>query len=84
MNILTKLSQLSTRKCKKSIKDSSIRQQITFTDSMRLASALMIPQLILQILNVSVPSMRMRSIDLDDGMHTCQSDTDIWLLIVGM
>ena len=42
------------------------------------------PQVILQILNISVPCMRMSSVELDDSIFICQSDTDIWLLIVGI
>ena len=51
---------------------------------MRVTSILMMPQVILQILNISVPCMRMSSVELDDSIFICQSDTDIWLLIVGI
>ena len=87
MNLLSKLSQwgnfISSCGRHKGGTSSGIRKQITFADSIRVTMILMIPQIVLQIINVSVSSMRVHSVEMDNGICVCQSDTGIWLLIVG-
>lgn len=62
----------------------SMRQKITFADSMRLIPALITPQLILQVINASVLPLRMQSIEVDDGYCECQSDIGPLPLILGI
>jgi len=87
MNLLSKLSQwgnfISSCGRHKVDRSSGIRKQITFADSIRVTMILMIPQIVLQIINVSLPSTRVHSVEIDNGIYVCQSDTGIWLLIVG-
>ena len=87
MNLLSKLSQwgnfISSCGRHKGGTSSGIRKQITFADSIRVTMILMIPQIVLQIINVSVPSTRVHSVERDNGIYVCQSDTGMWLLVVG-
>lgn len=64
--------------------NTGIRKKITFADSMRVTLILMLPQIILQIVNVSVPSTRMYSTEIENGMYICESATGISLLMVGI
>jgi len=89
INIMNGLSKLSRIKCSMNrCKDrsrrldrrSSIRCQVTLADMMRVTSILVIPQLILQIINLSLPSVRMQSIEMD-GIHMCHSDIGYWFLL---
>ena len=64
-------------------RSSGIRKQITFADSIRVTMILLMPQIVLQIINVSVPSTRVHSVETNNGIYVCQSDTSIWLLVVG-
>lgn len=64
--------------------NSGIRKKITFEDSMRVTLILMLPQIILQIVNVLVPSTRMYSTEIENGVYICESDTGISLLMVGI
>lgn len=86
MNGLSKLSRIkcSMNRCKdrsrRLDRRSSIRCQVTLADMMRVTSILVIPQLILQIINLSLPSVRMQSIERD-GIHMCHSDIGYWFLL---
>ena len=69
-----------------------LRIQVTLTDLLRVTVVLMIPQIITQIINLSVPSIRMHSstIKTDEyGMtqeqqHYCTSDIGYWFLVPGI
>jgi len=62
----------------------SIVQKVTFADSMRVTVALIVPQLILQIINASILPLRMQSIDIGDGIHACQCSVGPLPLILGI
>jgi hypothetical protein len=63
----------------------SIRRQITMADSTRLVWILMLPQIILQITLLSLPATRVRSVEVANDVHTCQSSTnDVGLAIAGI
>eukprot|EP00984_Skeletonema_dohrnii_P021789 scaffold10970_cov83-Skeletonema_dohrnii-CCMP3373.AAC.2 len=93
MNALSKLSQLGryVRSCgreKIGTSNSGIRRAITFVDSIFVAIVLLIPQLLLQIVNLSVPSVRMGSVEILEGegnyTYTCESGAGPYVLIVGI
>jgi len=60
-----------------------MRRTITFADSIRVTMILLVPQLALQIINLSVTNVRMESIELSHG-YTCESRTGPSVLIVGI
>eukprot|EP00984_Skeletonema_dohrnii_P001295 scaffold401_cov144-Skeletonema_dohrnii-CCMP3373.AAC.6 len=64
----------------------SIRKAITFADSIFVVMVLLIPQLVLQIINLSVPSVRMGSVETleGEGHYTCESRTGPYVLFVGI
>lgn len=54
-------------------------------DSMRVTFVLMIPQIILQVINLSVPALRMQSFEIDDGIYECNCTVGWpWLLVLGI
>lgn len=61
----------------------SLRQQVTLADSMRVTAALVMPQLILQVVNLSVDSVRMQSTEIYDGVFVCESEAGPVILAVG-
>eukprot|EP00984_Skeletonema_dohrnii_P018826 scaffold8903_cov157-Skeletonema_dohrnii-CCMP3373.AAC.6 len=79
MNVLSTLSQLGSYvgSCgrEKIGSNSGIRKAITFADSIFVVMVLLIPQLVLQIINLSVPSVRMGSVETleGEGHYTCES-----------
>ncbi len=91
MNVLSKVSQLgryvgSCGKTKLRV-NTGIRKAITFADSIFVALILLLPQLVLQIVNLSVPSVRMVSVEILEvqGLYyTCESRADPYVLIVGI
>eukprot|EP00984_Skeletonema_dohrnii_P021452 scaffold10724_cov112-Skeletonema_dohrnii-CCMP3373.AAC.3 len=93
MSGLSKLSQLgryvrSRGREKIGASNSGIRRAITFADSIFVVMVLLIPQLVLQIVNLSVPSVRMGSVEIleDEGNYnyTCESRAGPYVLIVGI
>ena len=62
----------------------SLRRQVTLADAMRVTAVLVLPQVLLQIVNVSVPSIRMQSVEVHDGVYACQSSTGPSLLIISI
>ena len=62
-------------RCKRSIAvgNKSLRRQVTLADSMWVTTFLVLPQIILQILNLSVTELRVHSIQIEDNIYTCQS-----------
>eukprot|EP00984_Skeletonema_dohrnii_P028062 scaffold17881_cov148-Skeletonema_dohrnii-CCMP3373.AAC.6 len=93
MNVLSTLSQLGryVRSCgreKISTRNSGIRKAITFADSIFVVIVLLIPQLVLQFVNLSVPSVRMGSVEILEGegnyTYTCESRAGPYVLIVGI
>eukprot|EP00984_Skeletonema_dohrnii_P034754 scaffold33672_cov153-Skeletonema_dohrnii-CCMP3373.AAC.2 len=62
----------------------TMRITVTFADSIRVAMMLLAPQLVLQIINLSVPNVRMQSIELTEGFHVCESGAGVIILIVGI
>ena len=65
----------------------SIRRQVTFADFIKIVVVLTSPQLILQIICVSISSIRVQSNVIDYqgiSVYTCSSDAGIWPLIVGI
>eukprot|EP00985_Skeletonema_marinoi_P017318 scaffold9423_cov88-Skeletonema_marinoi.AAC.3 len=90
MNVLSTLSQLgrylgSSGRAKFG-RNSGIRRTITFADSIFVVMVLLIPQLVLQIVNLSVPSVRMGSVETleGEGHYTCESRAGPYVLIVGI
>ena len=61
-----------------------IRKQVTVADSMRVVAVLMIPQVLVQVINLSVSSIRMQSVEVYDDIYACQSDTGPLFLIFGI
>lgn len=61
----------------------ALRQQVTLADSLRVTAALVMPQLVLQVVNLSVDSIRMQSIEIYDGVFGCESETGPAVLAVG-
>uniref|UniRef100_A0A7S2LUJ2 G-protein coupled receptors family 3 profile domain-containing protein n=1 Tax=Skeletonema marinoi TaxID=267567 RepID=A0A7S2LUJ2_9STRA len=90
MNVLSKLSQLGryVGSCGRAKfgGNSGIRRAITFADSIFVVMVLLIPQLVLQIVNLSVPSVRMGSVEIieGEGHYTCESRAGPYVLIVGV
>ena len=93
MNALSTLSQLGryVRSCgreKIGTSNSGIRRAITFADSMFVVMVLLIPQLLLQIVNISVLGVRMGSFEILEGVgvghYTCESRAGPYVLIVGI
>eukprot|EP00984_Skeletonema_dohrnii_P011683 scaffold4689_cov142-Skeletonema_dohrnii-CCMP3373.AAC.4 len=90
MNVLSTLSQMGryVGSCgrEKIGRNSGIRRVITFADSIFVVMVLLIPQLVLQIVNLSVPSVRMGSVETleGEGHYTCESRTGPYVLIVGI
>eukprot|EP00984_Skeletonema_dohrnii_P020060 scaffold9695_cov74-Skeletonema_dohrnii-CCMP3373.AAC.3 len=91
MNVLSTLSQVGryVRSCgreKIGTNNSGIRRAITFADSIFVAVVLLIPQLVLQIINLSVPGVRMGSVEIleDEGHYICESRAGPYVLIVGI
>jgi len=92
MNVLSTLSQLGryVRSCGRekigSNSGSGIRRAITFADSIFVVMVLLIPQPVLQIVNLSVPSVRMGSVEKleDEVQYTCESRAGPYVLIVGI
>ncbi len=91
MNALGTLSQLGRYigSCgrEKMGRNSGIRRAITFADSMFVVMVLLIPQLVLQIVNLSVPSVRMGSEQkmIEEEAHfTCESEAGPYVLILGI
>ncbi len=91
MNVLSTLSQLGRYVCsggrEKMGRNSGIRRAITFADSMFVVMVLLIPQLVLQIVNLSVPSVRMGSeqkMIKEEAHFTCKSEAAPYVLVVGI
>eukprot|EP00985_Skeletonema_marinoi_P024909 scaffold17801_cov72-Skeletonema_marinoi.AAC.1 len=93
MNALSTLSQLgryvgSCGREKIGTSNSGIRRAITFADSIFVAMVLLIPQLVLQIVNLSVPGVRMGSVEILEGVgvghYTCESRAGPYVLMVGI
>lgn len=92
MKVLSKTSSWIgfIRSCgrKKSVSNVGIRRQITFVDSVWIVFVLMIPQIILQVVNLSLPNVRWKSEEIYDGgydnIYICESDSGPWSLIVGI
>eukprot|EP00984_Skeletonema_dohrnii_P026131 scaffold15425_cov141-Skeletonema_dohrnii-CCMP3373.AAC.4 len=90
MNVLSTLSQLGryvgSSGTEKIGSNSGIRRAITFADSVFVVMVLLIPQLVLQIINLSVPSVKMGSFEIleGEGQYTCESGAGPYVLIVGI
>lgn len=88
MNILCRLSHWGkfVGSCgrAKLRRNAGIRRTITFAESIWLTMILLVPQLALQIINLSVPNVRMESIELYDGYYACESQTGLIVLFVGI
>ncbi len=90
MNVLSTLSQLGryvgSGGREKMGRNTGIRRAITFADSIFVVLMLLIPQLVLQIVNLSVPSVRMDSVEMigDEGHFTCESNTGPYVLTLGI
>jgi len=67
---------------KKSINNTGIRRKITFADSVWVVAVLMIPQLTLQIINLSIP-IRAESVEYEE-VYVCESAAGSRSLIVGL
>ena len=44
----------------------------------------MLPQVILQIINLCLPNVRMHSVEIDEGLFACESDIGPWFLVLGV
>mmetsp|Transcript_16690 Transcript_16690/g.33517 ORF Transcript_16690/g.33517 Transcript_16690/m.33517 type:complete len:800 (-) Transcript_16690:318-2717(-) len=90
MNVLSTLSQLGryvgSSGREKIGSNSGIRRTLTFADSTFVVMVLLIPQLVLQIINFSVPSVKMGSVEIleDEGHYTCESRAGPYVLVVGI
>uniref|UniRef100_A0A7S2LV68 Uncharacterized protein n=1 Tax=Skeletonema marinoi TaxID=267567 RepID=A0A7S2LV68_9STRA len=93
MNVLSTLSQVGryyVGSCgrEKIGRNSGIRRAIAFADSIFVVVVLLIPQLLLQIVNLSVPGVRMGSVEILEGVgvghYTCESRAGPYVLIVGI
>ena len=73
-------------RCKRSVAvgNKSLRRQVTLADSMWVTTFLVLPQIILQVLNLSVTELRVHSIQIEDNIYTCQSKVGSWTLVVGI
>jgi len=58
-------------------------QRATFADSARVCAALAMPQMLFQFSNISLASLRMKSVSVD-GVYECQCDTGQWPLALGI
>jgi len=87
MKVLSRISSWGgfIRSCgkKKSTSNIGIRRKITFADSVWVVAVLMIPQLILQIINLSIPNVRLESVEVSEEVYVCESASS-WSLIVGI
>ena len=61
-----------------------LHKQVTLADSMRVVAVLMMPQVLLQVINLSVSSIRMQSVEVYDGIYACESSTGPFFLILGI
>jgi hypothetical protein len=91
VNVLSRLSQWGRYigSCGKARigSNTGIRRTITLADSIFVAMVLLAPQLVLQIINLSVPSVRMESVEIfeGEGLYTCESKAaGPYFLIVGL
>lgn len=91
MFLLTKISEYSKMvlSCGKYRVQSTGRlktlvRRVSPADSMRVALVLVIPQIILQIINLSLPSVRMQSVEVSDDIYDCRSNSGPLLLIIGL
>ena len=89
MGILTKLSMWSSivGSCGRGARignRSTIRKQVTFADSLRVTVMLMLPQIILQIVNICLPNVRMHSVEIYEGIYECESTVGSWFLALGV
>jgi len=88
MKVLSRISSwrgfISSCGKKKSTSNTGIRRKITFADSVWVVMVLMIPQIILQIINLSIPNVRLESVEVYEEVYLCESDTGSWSLIVGL
>ena len=88
MKLLSRISSwrgfISSCGKKKSFSNTGIRCKITFADSVWVVMVLMIPQIILQIINLSIPNIRLESVEVYEEVYLCESDTGSWSLIVGL
>ncbi|KAL7436292.1 hypothetical protein ACHAXM_005115 [Skeletonema potamos] len=90
VNVLSRLSHWGRHvgSCGKAGSNTGIRKTITFADSIFVAVVLLVPQLVLQIVNLSLPSVRMESVQKileGEGQYTCESKAaGSYFLIVGI
>jgi len=92
VNVLSRLSQWgryigSCGKARIGSNNTGIRKTITFADSIFVAIVLLAQQLVLQIINLSVPSVRMESVEIfaGEGLYTCECKAaGPYFLIVGI
>ena len=65
--------------------NNTLRQQVTLADSMRVTVALAVPQIILQVINLSMSSIRMQSIEVEPNLFVCDSEAGAyWVLAIGV
>mmetsp|Transcript_5464 Transcript_5464/g.8407 ORF Transcript_5464/g.8407 Transcript_5464/m.8407 type:complete len:367 (-) Transcript_5464:27-1127(-) len=90
MNALSTLSQpgryVSSGGREKMGRNFGIRRAITFADSIFVVMVLFVPQVVLQIVNLSVPSLRINSVEMieDEGGLTCESEAGSYVLMMGI
>ena len=90
MDVLTKLSawSLIVGRCGRGARigtQNALRMQVTFADLLRVTAILMVPQIILQIVNLCLPGLRMHSTEIDEGIYACESgDVGAWFLALGV
>jgi len=90
MNMLSTLSQMGryigSGGREKIGGNSGIRRAITFADSMFVVMVLLIPQLVLQIVNLSVPRVRMGSVEIieEEAHFTCKTESGPYVLVMGI
>ncbi len=92
MNVLSTLSQLGryvgSGGREKMRSNSGIRRAVTFADSIFVVMVLLAPQLLLQIINLSVPSIRMHSHSVEiienGGDYTCEARAGPYVLTLGV
>ena len=88
MKVLSRISSWRglIRSCgkKKSIDTTGIRCKITFADSMWVVVVLLIPQLVLQIINLALPNVRLESVEVYEEVYVCESGNGSWSLVVGI
>jgi len=87
MNALSTLSQpgryVSSGGREKMGRNFGIRRAITFADSIFVVMVLFVPQVVLQIVNLSVPSLRINSVEMieDEGGLTCESEAGSYVMM---